>query len=70
MPIYSIDPLYPHWFRCNLCGQDVAEVLPAEALDLASLTARQVIEVCPEAAAEFDGHEHDCPAVCIPGRGA
>ena len=39
MPTFSIDPLYPHWFRCDLCGQDVAEVLPAEALDLVNLTA-------------------------------
>ena len=38
MPTYSIDPLYPHWFRCDLCGLDVAEVLPAEVLDLVNLT--------------------------------
>jgi hypothetical protein len=31
MPIYSIDRLYSHWFRCEPCGQDVAEVPPAEA---------------------------------------
>jgi hypothetical protein len=35
----------------------VAEVLPAEALDLSNLTAHQVIELYPEAAAEIDGHE-------------
>jgi hypothetical protein len=48
MPVCSIDPLYPHWFRCDLCGKDVAEVLPAEALDLESRTARQVTEQCPD----------------------
>ena len=31
------DTYFPHWFRCDLCGQDVAEILPAEALDLVSL---------------------------------
>jgi hypothetical protein len=62
---YSIDLLYPHWFRCDLCGKDVAEVLPAEPLDLGNLTARQVIELCPEAAGEIDRHEHSCPAVAI-----
>jgi hypothetical protein len=61
MPTYSIDPLYPHWFRCDLCGRDVAEVLPAEALDLESLTARQVAELWPEAAGEIEAHEHNCP---------
>jgi hypothetical protein len=55
MPTYSIDPLYPHRFRCDLCGQDVGEVLPAEALDLVNLTAGQVVEVCPDAEAEIDG---------------
>jgi hypothetical protein len=45
MPTYSIDPLYPHWFRCDQCGKDVAEVLPAESIDLVSLTARQVGEL-------------------------
>ena len=49
MPTYSIDPLYPHWFRCDLCGQDVAEVLPAEPIDLLNLTAAQVLELCPDA---------------------
>jgi hypothetical protein len=66
MPTYSIDPLYPHWFRCDLCSQDVAKVLPAEelpteALDLVNLTPAQVLEVCPEAVAEIDAHEHWCP---------
>jgi hypothetical protein len=61
MPTYSIDPLYPHWFRCDLCGQDVAVVLPAEALDLVNLTAGQVLELCPEVEAEIDGREHGCP---------
>jgi hypothetical protein len=65
MSTYSIDPLYPHWFRCDLCHQDVAEVLPAEALDLVNLTAGQVLELCPEAEAEIVGHEHDCPAVAL-----
>jgi hypothetical protein len=32
----------------------VAEVLPAESLDLGSLTARQVAELCPEATAEIE----------------
>jgi hypothetical protein len=66
MPTYSIDPLYPHWFRCDLCGQDVAEVLPAEPIDLLNLTAAQVLELCPDAEAEIDGHEHDCLAVALP----
>ena len=61
MPTYSIDPLYPHWFRCDLCGKDVASVFPAEALDLANLTARQVIDLCPEAAPKIELHEHGCP---------
>jgi hypothetical protein len=39
MPACSSEPLYPHWLRCDQCGKDMAEVLPAEALDLASLTA-------------------------------
>src|SRR5262249_36341173 len=65
VPMYSIDPLYPHWFRCDLCGLDVAQVLPAEALDLVNLTAGQVVELCPDAEAEIDGHEHDCPAVTL-----
>jgi hypothetical protein len=65
MPTYSIDPLYPHWFRCDLCGKDVAEVLPAEPLDPVNLTARQVTELCPEAAVEIDRHEHSCPAVAV-----
>ncbi len=59
-PRRSIDPLYPHWFRCDLCGKDVAEVLPAEPLDLANLTVRQVTELCPEEAAEIEVHEHRC----------
>jgi hypothetical protein len=63
MPTYSIDPLYQHLFRCDLCGQHVAEVLPAEALDLVNLTPAQVWELCPNAEAEIDGHDHDCPAV-------
>ena len=63
MPTYSIDPLYPHWFRCDLCGRDVAPVYPAEALDLVNLTAHQVIDLCPDAEGEIDGHEHECPAV-------
>jgi len=42
-------------------------VLPAEALDLVSLTARQVIDLCPEAAEEIELHEHGCPvAMAIP----
>jgi hypothetical protein len=61
MPTHSIDPHYPHWFRCDLCGQDVAEVLPAEALDLVNLTPAQVLELCPDAEAAIDGHEHWCP---------
>jgi hypothetical protein len=40
-----------------------AEVLPAEALDLVNLTAGQVVELCPDAEAEIDGHEQYCPAV-------
>ena len=67
MPTYSIDPLYPHWFRCDLCGQDVAEVLPAEALDLVNLTPPQLLELCPDAEAEIDGHEHGCPRTARPG---
>jgi hypothetical protein len=67
MPTYSIDPLYPHWFRCDLCGKDVAEVLPAEPLDLASLTARQVIELCPEAGDEINTHERGCRAIIMIG---
>jgi hypothetical protein len=65
IPTYSIDPLYPHWFRCDLCGKDVAEVLPAEPLDLVSLTAPRVTELRPEAAVEIDRHEHGCAAVAI-----
>ena len=61
MPTYSIAPVYPHWFRCDLCGQDVGEVLPAEALDLVNLTRQQVAELCPKAAGLFDAHEHGCP---------
>jgi hypothetical protein len=60
-PPYSIDPLYPHWFGCDLCGQDVAGVLPAEQVDLVSLTAQQVAGLWLEAAGEIDAHEHDCP---------
>ena len=48
MPTYSIDPLYPHRFPCDLCGQDVAEVLPAEALDLVNLTPAHGCELCPD----------------------
>ncbi len=40
------------------CGKDVPEVLPAEALDLASLTALQVAELCSDVARELDPHEH------------
>ena len=65
MPTYSIDLPYPHWFRCDQCGKDVAEVLPAEALDLASLTAGQVTNLYPEAAAEIDAHEHRCRAIAV-----
>ena len=65
MPIYSIDPLYRHCFRCDLCGQDVAPVYPAEALDLVNLTAHQVLDLCPEAAAEIDAHEHRCRAIAV-----
>jgi hypothetical protein len=64
MPTYSIDPLYPHWIRCEQCGKDVASLFPAEAIDdLVNLTAAQVLEVCPEAAADIDGHEHGCPGM-------
>jgi hypothetical protein len=58
MPTYSIDPLYPHWLRCNLCGKDVAEVLPYEPLDLLNLTAQQVAEVCPGLARGIDPNGH------------
>jgi hypothetical protein len=58
MPTYFIDPLYPHWLRCDLCGKGVAEVLLAEALDLESLTARQVADLCPAGAVRIDAHEH------------
>jgi hypothetical protein len=61
MPTSNIDPLYPHWFRCDPCGKDVAEVLAAESFDLVSLTARQVIKLCPEASGEIDAHEHGYP---------
>jgi hypothetical protein len=61
IPAYSIDPLYQYRFRCDQCGKDVAEVLPAEPLDLVSLTARQVVELCPEAAGDIELHEHGCP---------
>jgi hypothetical protein len=44
----------------------VAEVLPAEPIDLLNLTAAQVLELCPDAEAEIDGHEHDCLAVALP----
>jgi hypothetical protein len=37
MPTYSIDPLYPHWFRCDLCGQDVVPIYPAIVCLLAVL---------------------------------
>jgi hypothetical protein len=63
MPTYSIDPLYPHWFRCDLCGLSVAEILPAEAPDLANLTPGQVLELCPEVEAAIDGHEREC-SIC------
>jgi hypothetical protein len=62
MPTYSIDPLYPHWFRCEQCGKDVALLFPAEAIDLVNPTAAQVLEVCPEAEADIQAHEHNCPA--------
>ena len=62
-PTYSFDPLYPHWFRCDLWGQDVVEVLPAEPIDLVNLTPGQVLELCPEAEAEIDHHGHGCPIV-------
>jgi hypothetical protein len=52
------DRFAPHWLRCDQCGKDVAEVLPAEALDLVSLTARHLAELCPEAAQEIDAHMH------------
>jgi len=42
-------------------------VLPAEALELASLTPAQVLELCPDAEAEIDGHEHGCPRTARPG---
>ncbi len=47
------------------CGKDVPEVLPAGPLDLAGLTARQVAELYPEAAAEIDAHEHRCRAIAV-----
>jgi hypothetical protein len=50
---YSIDPLYPHWFRCEQCGKDVSPLFPPEAIDLVNLTAAQVLEVCPEAEADI-----------------
>ena len=62
MPTYSIDPLYPHGFRCERCGKVVAEVLPAEAIDLVSLTAQQLTDLYPDAAAEIEAHECGCPA--------
>jgi hypothetical protein len=40
----------------------VAEVLPAEALDLVSLTARHVWEIFPDAQEAIEVHEHGCPA--------
>jgi hypothetical protein len=69
MPTYSIDPLYPHWFRCDLCGKDVAEVLPAEALDLVNLTAGQVLELCPDTEMEIEVHEHGCPMAAARANG-
>jgi hypothetical protein len=60
---YNIDPLYPHRFRCNLCGKDVAPVNPADPLDLVSLTAQQVAGLCPDAAGQIDVHEHGCQVV-------
>jgi hypothetical protein len=42
-----------------------AEVLPAEPIDLLHLTAAQVLELCPDAETEIDGHEHDCPATTL-----
>jgi hypothetical protein len=65
IPTYSIDPLYPHWFRCDLCGMDVAEVLPAEPMDLVNLTAGQVLSVCPDVAEEIHRHEHGCLALRV-----
>jgi hypothetical protein len=47
MPTYSIDPLYPHWFRCDLRSQDVAEVLPAGPFDLVNLTPAHVLGTVP-----------------------
>jgi hypothetical protein len=64
MPTYSVDPLYPHWFRCDLCGKDVAPVYPAEPLDLVNLTAGQVLDLCPDIEAHIEAHEHGCP---LPG---
>jgi hypothetical protein len=63
MPTYSVDPLYPHWFRCDLCGKDVAPLYPAEPLDLVNLTAAQVLELDPEAEEAIEVHERGCPAV-------
>jgi hypothetical protein len=69
MSSYSIDPLYPHWFRCDQCGKDVAEVLPAEPLDLANLTARQVIERCPETGEKIIAPERGCRGIIMMSKG-
>ncbi len=45
----------------NLCGKDVAQVYPAEALDLETLTAQQVTDLWPDASGETEAHEHGCP---------
>ena len=36
-------------------------MLQAEALDMLNLTARQVTDLCPEAAGEIELHERGCP---------
>ena len=52
VPIYSIDRLYWHWFRCEPCGQDVAEVPPAGTLtDAGTLSAAALLEILKDSAA-------------------
>jgi hypothetical protein len=43
----------------------VAEVVSAKSFDLVSLTARQVVELCPEAGDEINTHERGCRAIMM-----
>jgi hypothetical protein len=60
VPTYSQDPLHPDRLRCNRCGTPVAAVGGKEFPAVEHLTAHQVREYFPEAAADVELHEAVC----------